>query len=152
MTKNTKRTAKKRQTAHGKKSAVLSVVHKTGLGVAAMALSVSMLIASPSQLKFDASMLMANAVGARAAVAPNEYNTLAQELVQREAQLGEREAQVATQNAVERSTANPSNIWTLLSIALSLTVLVLVGINFYLDSRRNRRLGGAGQFSINLRS
>jgi len=78
------------------------------------------------------------AVGISAAVPSNPYNALAQELVEREAELDRREALV-------REAETKSTFWNFserlapYSFALSLILFGLVALNYVLDWRRSRR-------------
>ena len=72
-------------------------------------------------------------VGAFASVAPNPYNTLAKELLNREAELNERERHIVERQ--EKSQQTPTWIVYILGGFGSLLVL-----NFYLDWRRDRHV------------
>lgn len=79
--------------------------------------------------------LAAQSVGVLAAVPPNELNTLASELSEREHALEVREAMLRENMAQENDTT------TLLLVTLvGAGLLGLILLNFYLDSRRRMRL------------
>lgn len=95
------------------------------------------------------SLAAASGVSLSAAVPSNPYNTLAQQLSDREKALEERESAM---NKAETPAPTLGEIMGFVSFALSLILCVLVGINFYLDSRRGRRSGMlANKFSVDLR-
>jgi hypothetical protein len=79
------------------------------------------------------------AVGASAGVLPNEYNTLAQSLLKKEAEVTEREKAVAAQEAEilrPGATKDTMLVFTVLSVGLLLLLLIL--LNFYLDWKRRK--------------
>lgn len=119
-----------------------------GVGVASSAIVFSLLIASPENFLFGSGSMLASAVGARASVPENSYNTLAEQLAEKEKALNEREAAISQQGRVGETPQSPP--WALMSFTLSLVLLVLVGINFYLDMRR-RNPQPSSRLSVNLR-
>ena len=127
-------------------------INTVGVGVAAFALTSSLFIVSPQQFLFDAQNMMATAVGARASVGENQYNTLAQQLQEKEEALNEREATLAQQEGGMRGpTSQPSgNTWVFVNVALSFMLFILVGLNFYLDLRR-RGTASTNRYLINAR-
>jgi hypothetical protein len=96
--------------------------------------------------------LTAAVVGASAGVEPNPVNTLAQQLKEREASLGERE-QLLNQLEERNVAKNASNnTIAFISLGGSLLLFLLVGLNFYLDTKRRRDQRAApGKFSIDLK-
>lgn len=80
------------------------------------------------------------AVGASAGVAANEYNTLAQALLKKEAEVNEREASLAEREAAVLAGASEKDtklVFLILTIGILLFFLIL--LNFYLDWRRNHK-------------
>lgn len=77
------------------------------------------------------------AVGASAGVLPNEYNTLAQSLLKKEAEVNQREAALAEREAAVMRQGNEKDtklVFVVLSVGVLLLILIL--LNFYLDWRR----------------
>lgn len=80
-------------------------------------------------------------IGIGAAIAPNEYNTLAQSLEQKQTELTEREKElIAREEALGREyreTIAANNRATLLVVGgVSLVLILLILLNFYLDMKR----------------
>ncbi len=100
----------------------------------------------------ETSLLAANAVvGVFAGVAENPYNTLAQQLEEKEAELRAREAALDAQSREPVAGGTPFP-FGLVSFFLSLGVLVLVALNFLFDWRRTRNgQPGRQNYSVNLR-
>lgn len=125
-----------------------------GLLAATFLLALSFSSASPNSQYHTAKYMLANAaVGISASVPPNPYNTLAMELAQKEEDLREREARLAALEAAARD-AGEANSLALYALGISVTLLVLVGINFLLDWRRGRRRVErplADMYSVNLK-
>jgi hypothetical protein len=79
------------------------------------------------------------AVGASAGVLPNEYNTLAQSLLQKEKEVNQKEAALAEREAAVMSQGNEKNmnlVFVVLSVGILLLFLIL--LNFYFDWRRRK--------------
>lgn len=77
------------------------------------------------------------AVGASAGVLPNEYNTLAQALLKKEAEVNQKEAALSLREAAVLRQGREKEtklIFVVLSVGALLLVLIL--LNFYLDWRR----------------
>lgn len=77
------------------------------------------------------------AVGASAGVLPNEYNTLAQALLKKEAEVNQKETALSLREAAvlgQGSEKETKLIFVVLSVGVLLLVLIL--LNFYLDWRR----------------
>lgn len=126
------------------------------LGAAASLLLVYALIAaSPTTHFLNAQSMMASAgVGIFVGVEPNPYNTLAQQLEEKEAELSEREREVL---ALERgvfadSSFVSSNTMATYSLGLSFLLFILLGSNFYMDWKRGRKelSSGKSNYAINL--
>jgi hypothetical protein len=128
----------------------MPLLNLAGIGVAAFALTFSVTVTSPEKFLFDAQNLFAAAVGAQAAVPENPYNTLAQQLEDRERALEERETAQGT-SPEQAPLAN--NTWAFVSFGLSVMLFVLVGLNFYLDTRRGSRVAQllTRRYSVDLR-
>lgn len=88
--------------------------------------------------------MLANAtVGASASVPPNEYNTLAAQLADKQNQLASREQEVSLREA-EAQSRGGGNL-AIYSLIASLVLALLVAMNFYFDLRRDRlRKGQSG--------
>ena len=124
------------------------------LALAAVFLSYTALTATPSSLLGNAQTMLASAgVGVSVAVAPNPYNTLAQQLSNKEAQLNQQSAFLAAQEQTINSSAPtaPANRYGFYSLCVSMALFVLVAINFYFDIRRRDKATPAGTFSVDLR-
>jgi hypothetical protein len=80
------------------------------------------------------------AIGASAGVLPNEYNTLAQALLKKEAEVNQKEAALSEREAAVLRQGREKDT-TLVFIVLSVGVLLLflILLNFYLDWRRNHK-------------
>jgi hypothetical protein len=72
-------------------------------------------------------------VGVSAAVSPNADNTLAKQLAAKEAELLKREA------ALEERAGGSNDTQAQYSLAASMTLFCLLGLNYCLDWRRNAR-------------
>jgi hypothetical protein len=89
---------------------------------------------------------LANVVGMTAGVAPNSYNSLAQEFDRREAELLDKELEIAAREESLKNeyleTLAASNRRTVLVLSSVIALLViLIGTNFYLDWKRGLSLG-----------
>lgn len=79
------------------------------------------------------------AVGASAGVLPNEYNTLAQSLLQKETEVNQKAAALAVREAAvmqQGSEKDTKLVFVVLSVGVLLLILIL--LNFYLDWRRRK--------------
>lgn len=101
----------------------------------------------------DTSSTFANAVvGVFAGVEENRFNTLAQELQQKEEELNAREAALAARESSDTFAGSFSNDFVLLSFGMSALVLLLLILNFYFDWRRGRAPQSRERdFAINLK-
>ncbi len=104
--------------------------------------------ASPATLVRNAQDSLA-AVGVSAAISPNPYNSVAQQLVDKEARLNREQADLAAQQRIAASA--PSSKYAFYSLCVSVLLFILVGINFYFDIRRGSRAGNGGRLSVDLR-
>lgn len=88
-----------------------------------------------------------------AQVSANPYNTTALQLAQKEALLNQREADLNRMATEEARGATIRGNLGLISFGVSIVLFVLVGINFFLDMRRERRRRPvlAQKFSVDLR-
>lgn len=78
-------------------------------------------------------------VGASAAVEPNEYNTLAQQLGEKQNELSLRERElIARENELTKKNAGPATLMPLISFIISLVLAFLIALNFYMDWRRGK--------------
>jgi predicted PurR-regulated permease PerM len=119
------------------------------LGIALSGFFLPIFMESPAQLVNDAqSMLADSGATLSAAVPPNQYNTLAEQLDAKEQALNDREVAL---KASRTGIFSSSDIFGLISLVLSLILLGLLGLNFYLDSRRGTRTGISGKYSVDLR-
>jgi len=120
------------------------------LGVAISGFLIPVFTQSPSDFVQDArGMLADSGTALSAAIPPNPYNSLADQLDQKEQELNQREA------ALDARSSNglfaTGNIYGFISFILSLILCGLVGLNFYLDSRRGKKRGFLpGKYSVDL--
>jgi predicted PurR-regulated permease PerM len=80
---------------------------------------------------------LGSAIGASAGVLPNEYNTLAQALLQKETEVKQKEDALAAREAEimrQGSEKNTTLVFAVLSVGILLLFLIL--FNFYLDWKR----------------
>lgn len=95
-------------------------------------------VSSPSVLARDAfTMVGTGAVGMYAGVEPNPYNTAAAQLAAKQNELVAREATVDAQTG---GSLTGTRVLAAASFCISLIVLVLVSLNYYMDFRRTRRV------------
>lgn len=80
----------------------------------------------------------ASVIGVGAAVPPNEYNVLAEELRRKEAELAEREAALRGETRPDASDERKHDPLLAISLAATLILFALLLLNFYLDWRRER--------------
>ncbi len=112
-------------------------VNVLGVTAAALLLSYSFSFAPPTVVvKSAASMLGSASVGMSATVDENPFNTLAQQLVNKERELQARESTLDQREYVLDAREAPMALYSLL---LGLAVCLLVLFNFYFDWRRDRR-------------
>jgi hypothetical protein len=108
-----------------------------GVAAAALLLSYSFSFAPPTVVvKSAASMLGSASVGMTAAVDENPFNTLAQQLVNKERELQARESSLDQREYVLDAREAPLALYSLI---LGLSVCLLVLFNFYFDWRRAHR-------------
>ena len=122
------------------------------LAIAGALFIYSAVLGAPREVLVRTNAMLANAtIGTSAAVEPNSYNSLAQQLTDKETELASREKNLAQQeNRVPQSM--PTNL-SLYSFLMSLLLAILVGVNFYFDWRRGRSAVTQDTRSvINLRS
>ena len=110
-----------------------------GLLIATPVLLYSLSVATPSQYASSAKAMLAGAASMSASVAENPYNTLAAALAKKEAELNDREAQLALLKAkADAQGPTAGEIFGVSSFFISLLLLLLVVLNFYYDMKRNR--------------
>jgi hypothetical protein len=115
-------------------------VNVFGVAVAALLLSYSFSFAPPTVVAKNASLMLGSAtVGMSAAVDENPFNTLAQQLVNKERELQARESALDQREFVLDAREAP---WAVYSFIFGLIISLLVLINFYFDWRRNRKREG----------
>ncbi len=108
-----------------------------GVAAAALLLSYSFSFAPPTVVvKSASSMLGSAAVGMSATVDENPFNSLAQQLVNKERELQARESGLDQREIVLDAREAPLAFYSLM---LGLAVCLLVLANFYFDWRRSRR-------------
>ena len=126
--------AKKKHTYKDEKEIVRRTLVVIALALFMFATSVS----SPSVLARDAmSMVGSGAVGMNAGVDANPYNTAAAQLAAKQNELMAREATVDAQTG---GSLTGTRVLAAASFCISLIVLVLVSLNYYMDFRRTRRI------------
>lgn len=141
---------RKRPTKKKKSSISVSAV---ALAIAAPLFVYALVLVPPAMLAHNVrAALTATAVGASAGVDPNPINTLAAQLKDKETSLDQRE-QVLSQLENEIIAKNSSNnTIAFISLGGSLLLFLLVGLNFYLDTKRRRDQKAApGRFAIDLK-
>lgn len=85
--------------------------------------------------------LAASSVGMSVAVAPNQYNTLALQLQEKDQQLTAREKELAAQElALQKEAAirNTGGNWIIILVGAGL--FFLIALNYYLDYRRRKQV------------
>lgn len=108
-------------------------VHATGAVMAILSITVIFSTTSSHELMQAGRDMMASAsVGVGASVAPNEHNTVAVQLAERERELAVREAELVAQ--VNRW--DSTDMLALSGVVLSALVLLLVLLNFFFDFKR----------------
>ncbi len=127
-------------------------VRGMSLSVAVILLAYSVSLFTPAIIASNIEHMLANAaVGVSMGVAPNPYNTLAAELAAMEKDLGEREQRVLTLEEELRASQSIEKYLAYGSLALSTCLFMLVGLNFYMDSRRREQKVPVQDFAVNLR-
>ena len=117
--------------------------HHSNLILASGALVIAFTIAFTAGVLGDFSSFFQNTagVGASVAVQPNPYNTLAQQVTEKERELDQREKEIIVREREVETTRfvetrdQTSLIYTTL---VGLLLLALILLNFVLDARRNR--------------
>lgn len=135
------------------RASVRQEIRALGAFVAVGAMTYAVFVNGPSLIATQTGGMLASAtVSISAAIPPNPYNTLAHDLAAKEASLTEREAALATrENSTSVSGVSGGVPWGALSFVLSLSLLILLVINFYLDMRRGVQMTGGPALSIDLR-
>ena len=127
----------------------IGYINATALTVVALLFGFAALTSTPAALLQTARNMFAT-VGVSIAIAPNPYNTVARQLADKEAQLNQREAQVSAQEQAVSNSQSSRDTFGFYSLCMSAVLLVLVGINFYLDARR-RSSTTSPNYSVDLR-
>ncbi len=78
------------------------------------------------------------AIGASAGVLPNEYNTLAQSLLKKEAEINQKEIALAEREAAVLRRGGEDSGLAFITLFVGLMLLFLIMLNFYLDRKRNK--------------
>lgn len=121
------------------------------LSCAVILLSYSVSLFTPEVIAGSVSRMLANAaVGVSMGVEPNPYNTLALQLSDKEKELVVREERIL---ALEAELGDARSLETYLatgSLALSVLLFALVGLNFYRDARRTAT--AAQTYAVDLRT
>lgn len=124
----------------------------TALVVAIFGMAYPFFSQSPQEFASVASAMFASADATLSVSVPeNPYNSLAQQLRVKQLTLQEREAALNAREAREKK-LTLGEIAGFISFMLSIVLCILVGINFYLDSKRRKK--GAlvpGRFQVDLR-
>lgn len=95
-------------------------------------------------------MVASAVVGTSAAVPPNPYNTLDQQLLEKQTRLNAREAALYARENSDGELSS-RDVWGVYSFVMSAVLVVLVGVNFYFDLRRGRPNPLSRKFSVDLR-
>jgi len=114
-------------------------VRGISLSVAVILLAYSVSLFTPAMIAANLGRMLANAsVGMSVGVEPNPYNTLASDLKKMEDDLDARERRILSLEEELRGRRAMETYLAYGSLALSACLFMLVGVNFYLDSRRTR--------------
>ncbi len=114
------------------------IVRRTLVVIALVLFMYATSVSSPSVLARDAvSMVGAGSVGMYAGVEPNPYNSAAAQLAAKQNELVAREATVDAQTG---GSLTGTRVLAAASFCISLLVLVLVSLNYYMDFKRTRRI------------
>jgi len=112
-------------------------VNILGVAAAAILLSYSFSFAPPSVIARSASAMLGSAsIGMSAAVDENPFNTLAQQLIEKERELQGRENALDQREVILRAREAPLALY---SFIIGLVVSLLVLFNFFLDWRREKK-------------
>lgn len=124
-----------------------------GLLIAAPSFTLSVLSISSSRYDTPISSQLAGAAAVTASVPENPYNTLAMQLDARATSLDEREAALRDREGVRNVIGVLGDYMGFASFFLSITILLLLSYNFYLDARRGivRPLAIPERFKVDLR-
>lgn len=129
-----------------------NTVNIVALSIAVPLFVYALILVPPVVLVRSASAMLATAVGASASVPANPDNSLVQQLKEKESLLDQREQYVVQREREVAAQDAAGNTIASISLAGSLILFLLVGLNFYLDTRRRRDLRAApGRFSLDLR-
>ena len=125
-------------------------INAAGLLVAFIGVSFPFSMQSPGRVLSGVQSFVASA-GATltVGVAENPYNTLAQQLSVKQLSLEEREAALKAREEKQGFFAR-SDLFSIASFILSVVLLILVGLNFYMDWRRGRKKVISGKFQVDL--
>jgi hypothetical protein len=114
------------------------IIRRTAIVIALVLFIYATSIASPKVLvQSAASMLGSAEVGVSMGVAPNPYNTAAAELAAKQSELDAREALI---RANDGGSLAGTRMLAAGSFIVSILVLMLVAMNYYMDWRRDRRV------------
>ncbi len=114
------------------------IVRRTLVVIALALFMYATSVSSPGTLARDAaSMVGSGAVGMYAAIEANPYNSAAAQLAAKQNELIAREATVDAQTG---GSLTGTRVLAAASFCISLLVLVLVSLNYYMDFRRGRRI------------
>ncbi len=129
----------------------LGYINVSGMTLAALLFGYALLTSTPGSLRQSTQDMFA-AVGVTLAVAPNQYNSQAQQLAAKETLLNKREADLATkERTATQVVAAIDNNLGLYSLLASLVLCILIACNFYFDMRRSQRATFGQKFSVDLR-
>lgn len=130
-------------------STCISAGHIVGIFAAAFLFAFSVAVETPTLLLSDAQHMLAS-VGVSAAIAPNPYNSVAEQLSNKEKVLMQKEADLTKrEQALVVREQTPLSKAGVASLALSVLLTVLIGINFYLDAKRRNK--ASVQYSVSLK-
>ena len=113
------------------------VIRRTAIVIALVLFIYATSVASPKVLVQSAASMLGNAsVGLSMGVAENPYNTAAAQLAAKQTELDAREALI---KAGEGGSVAGTRMLAAGSFIVSILVLVLVALNYYMDWRRDRK-------------
>ena len=118
-----------------------SLYHKllrvSALTIALVLLFVSGIVSSATKdLSTNTGLYLANAIGIQAAVAPNEFNTLSAQLLERDSEIQQREIAVSLKEANQTRSDRATFVLSVLLFVL----LMLIILNYILDFIRSRKV------------
>ncbi len=114
------------------------VIRRTAIVVALALFIYATSVDSPRMLVQTArSMVGSASIGMSAGVEANPYNTAAAELAAKQTELDAREATVGAQTG---GSLTSTRVLAAASFCVSILVLILVALNYYMDFRRGRRV------------